>query len=100
MDKTKETFTILNERFQVVWNIKVKDTLRMDCVFLRLQPYKKSTLKQKKNWKSTPNFMESAKFIWNIGKVVYELYFPFSHMYVAYRGFWDKLCECKQNFHN
>jgi hypothetical protein len=58
MEKTKETLTILKENLQMAQN-RMKQQADQhrserqfeegDWVFLRLQPYKQSTLKQKKN---------------------------------------------------
>jgi hypothetical protein len=58
MEKTKETLTILKEKLQMAQNMMKQQANQHrserqfeegDWVFLRLQPYNKSTLKQKTN---------------------------------------------------
>ena len=47
-----------------------------DMVFLRLQPYKKSSLKLKGNQKLAPNFYGPYKVLQKIGSVAYKLELP------------------------
>jgi hypothetical protein len=57
---------------------------------LRLQPYKQYTLKQKKNKKLSLKFCGPYKIIYNIGQVVYELYFPSSHIHKSFHVYFLK----------
>jgi hypothetical protein len=86
MEKTKETFTFLKENLQMEKKNGMKQQENQnqskrqfeggDWVFFRLQYYKQSTLKQKKNQKLAPKFYRPYKIIHKIGQVAYELYFP------------------------
>jgi hypothetical protein len=76
-----------------------------DWVFLRLQPYKESTLKHKKNKKIGPKFYGPYKFIRKIGQVAYDLDLSSSRIHKVFRvsclkKVLDKLCQWKHNFHN
>ena len=62
-----------------------------DWVFLRLQPYKQSTLKQNKNRKLALKFIGLPRYFTRLKKVAYELDFPagihkFYHVYLVKRG--------------
>jgi hypothetical protein len=69
MENTKETLSILNENLKITQN-KMKQQVYQhqserqfeegDWVFLRLQLYKQSTLKHKKNKKLAPKFYDPA----------------------------------------
>jgi hypothetical protein len=83
MEKTNEKLTILKENLQMARNMmklqanqhrSERQFEEGNWVFLRLQPYKQSTLKQKKNKKLAPKFYGPYK----IGQVAYELDFPSS----------------------
>jgi hypothetical protein len=93
MENTKETLTILKENLQMAQNRMKQQAYQHqserqfeegDWVFLRLQPYKQSTLKQKKNKKLAPKFYGPYKIIHRIGQVAYELDFPSSHIHKVF----------------
>jgi hypothetical protein len=90
MEKTKETLSIIKEILQMTQNrMKQQENQHRserkfeegDWVFLRLQSYKKYTLKQTKNKKIAPKFDGAYKIIHKIGQVVYELHVYSSHIH-------------------
>jgi hypothetical protein len=77
MEKTKETLKILKENLQMAQNkMKQKEDKHQserqfeegDWVFLRLQPYKQSTLKKKNNNNLAPNFMDPTRLFTRLDK--------------------------------
>jgi hypothetical protein len=95
MENTKETLTILKENLQMVKNMMKQEANQHRSerkfeegywVFLRLQPYNKSTLKKKKNHKLAPKSNGPYKIICRIGQVAYELYFPSSHNHKVFHA--------------
>ena len=47
-----------------------------DFIYLRLQPYRQSSLKKKGAKKLQPRFYGPYKIIWKVGEVAYELELP------------------------
>ena len=71
-----------------------------DWIFFRLQTYKQSTLKQKKNKKLAPKFYGLYNIICNIREVAYKLYFPSSNIHKGFHvSFLKKVIGQKHLLH-